>query len=53
MAGIGVSGQQHGLVCLGSDDRPVRAAKLWNDTTTAEECALLTRALGGRRKPWS
>jgi len=47
VAGIGVSGQQHGLVCLGVDDRPVRRAKLWNDTTTAEECALLTATLGG------
>jgi xylulokinase len=47
VAGIGVSGQQHGLVCLGADDRPVRVAKLWNDTTTVEECALLTDAVGG------
>ena len=45
--GIGVSGQQHGLVCLDERDRPVRAAKLWNDTTTARECAELTRKLGG------
>jgi xylulokinase len=50
VAGIGVSGQQHGLVCLGGDDRPVRAAKLWNDTTTAEECALLTSTLGGAER---
>lgn len=47
VAGIGVSGQQHGLVCLGADDAPIRAAKLWNDTTTAEECALLTEAVDG------
>ena len=40
LAGIGVSGQQHGLVCLGANHRPVRAAKLWNDTTTAHECGL-------------
>lgn len=46
--GIGVSGQQHGLVALGSDGLPVRPAKLWNDTTTAEECAILTDAVGGR-----
>ena len=50
VAGIGVSGQQHGLVCLGPDDRPVRAAKLWNDTTTAEECAILTEAVGGAER---
>lgn len=47
VAGIGVSGQQHGLVCLGGDDRPVRTAKLWNDTTTAAECVRLTEAVGG------
>ena len=47
IAGIGVSGQQHGLVCLDERDRPVRAAKLWNDTTTAPECEELTRRLGG------
>lgn len=47
IGGIGVSGQQHGLVCLDQGDRPVRMAKLWNDTTTARECAELTRKLGG------
>lgn len=47
LAGIGVSGQQHGLVCLGANHRPVRAAKLWNDTTTAHECGLLTDGVGG------
>src|SRR5213594_3575784 len=47
IGGIGVSGQQHGLVCLDRSDRPLRAAKLWNDTTTARECAELTRKLGG------
>lgn len=47
IGGIGVSGQQHGLVCLDRSDRPTRAAKLWNDTTTARECAELTQKLGG------
>src|SRR5207245_2746628 len=47
VGGIGVSGQQHGLVCLDRGDRPARAAKLWNDTTTAPQCAELTRTLGG------
>ena len=46
--GIAVSGQQHGLVALDGADRPVRPAKLWNDTTTVTECALLTDAVGGR-----
>jgi xylulokinase len=47
IAGIGVSGQQHGLVCLDASDRPVRPAKLWNDTTTVAESARLTEAVGG------
>jgi xylulokinase len=47
VAGIGVSGQQHGMVCLDAEDRPVRPAKLWNDTTTEPDCAWLTRKLGG------
>src|SRR5947208_664146 len=47
VAGIGVSGQQHGLVCLDADGDPVRPAKLWNDTTTAAECVALTERLGG------
>ena len=50
VAGIGVSGQQHGLVCLDREDRPVRAAKLWNDTTTQRECEALTQKLGGRER---
>jgi D-xylulose kinase len=50
IGGIGVSGQQHGLVCLDRSDRPVRAAKLWNDTTTAAECVELTEKLGGEQR---
>ena len=50
VGGIGVSGQQHGLVCLDRVDRPVRPAKLWNDTTTAPQCAELTRKLGGEKR---
>ena len=50
IGGIGVSGQQHGLVCLDASDRPVRPAKLWNDTTTAVESAALTRTLGGEKR---
>ncbi len=45
--GIGVSGQQHGLVALDANDQPVRAAKLWCDTSTAAECEALAGAFGG------
>jgi xylulokinase len=46
--GIGVSGQQHGFVPLDGRGGVIRPAKLWCDTSTAAECAILTRKLGGR-----
>jgi D-xylulose kinase len=49
VAGIAVSGQQHGLVCLDAGDRPTRAAKLWNDTTTEHDCIALTDLMGGEQ----
>ena len=44
---IGVSGQQHGFVPLDEGGEVIRPAKLWCDTSTASECAYLTRKLGG------
>ncbi len=44
---MGVSGQQHGFVPLDEDGAVIRPAKLWNDTSTAEECAMLMEKLGG------
>ena len=45
---ISVSGQQHGLVALAADGSLARPrSKLWNDVSTAEECRLLTEAVGG------
>jgi sugar (pentulose or hexulose) kinase len=45
---ISVSGQMHGLVALAADGTLARPrAKLWNDFSTAEECRLLTAAVGG------
>ena len=34
---IGLSGQMHGAVLLGEDDRPLRPAMLWNDGRAAAE----------------
>ena len=45
---IGVSGQQHGLVALGRDGEPLRAAKLWCDTTTQDQVDEITASVGGR-----
>ena len=47
--GIGVSGQQHGFVPLDEKGAVIRPAKLWCDTSTVAECALLTKKLGGAR----
>src|SRR5438105_8569519 len=44
---IGVSGQQHGFVPLDKADQVIRPAKLWCDTSTAEECEEITEKLGG------
>lgn len=48
IAGIGVSGQQHGLVALGADDQPVRPAKLWCDTSTQAQCEEIAHHFGGQ-----
>jgi xylulokinase len=47
-AGIGLSGQMHGLVALDSADRVLRPAILWNDQRTAAECDEIEARLGGR-----
>jgi xylulokinase len=42
-----VAGQQHGMVTLGADGRPLRSAPLWNDTRSAPDAAALIDAYGG------
>ena len=44
--GIGLSGQMHGLVALGADDRPLRPAILWNDGRAQRECELIEARVG-------
>jgi xylulokinase len=50
VVGIGVSGQQHGLVLLDAANCVVRPAKLWCDTSTTAQCDELTNTLGGEAK---
>ena len=46
-AGIGLSGQMHGLVALDRADRVLRPALLWNDQRTAPETAEIEQRMGG------
>jgi xylulokinase len=49
VAGIGLSGQMHGLVALDADERVLRPAILWNDQRTAAECAEIEERIGLER----
>jgi xylulokinase len=49
VAGIGVSGQQHGFVPLDAEAHVIRPAKLWCDTSTVEECDLFRKQFGGAK----
>ena len=43
VAGIGLSGQMHGAVLLGADDKPLRPCILWNDGRSEEQCKQLSK----------
>ncbi len=47
IAALSVAGQQHGLVVLDAAGRPLRPAKLWNDTESAEDAQRMVAAFGG------
>ncbi|GAS87244.1 FGGY family carbohydrate kinase [Mycolicibacterium brisbanense] len=46
---ISVAAQCHGLVLLDAHGEPLRAAKLWNDTTAAPNLAVLVERIGSGR----
>lgn len=48
LQGLAVSGQQHGCVLLDARGSVLRPAKLWCDTSTAEEARELSERLGRR-----
>jgi xylulokinase len=50
VSAIGVSGQQHGFVPVDTYGNVVYPVKLWNDTTTQDECDAITAAYGGRER---
>lgn len=48
VAGMGVSGQQHGFVPLDANHQVIRPAKLWCDSSTTAQCDEIRAKLGGR-----
>ena len=46
IAGIGLTGQMHGLVLMNADGEVVRPAILWNDQRTGAECDAITERVG-------
>lgn len=49
IAGIGISGQMHGLVMLDEDGKPLRRSIIWCDQRTAKECEEITGRVGQKR----
>ena len=49
VAGVGLTGQMHGLVLLDARDEVLRPAILWNDQRTALECQMIRDAIGLER----
>jgi xylulokinase len=50
IGGIGLSGQMHGSVFLGNNEKALRPALLWNDQRTQNQCDEITQKAGGREK---
>jgi xylulokinase len=49
IAGVGFSGQMHGLVMLGSDMRALRKSIIWCDQRSGRECGEITAAVGAEQ----
>ncbi len=49
VAGIGLSGQMHGLVITDGAGRPLRPCLMWNDQRTAAQAAAIERSVGGKK----
>jgi xylulokinase len=49
IACVGLSGQMHGAVLLGADDRVLRPAIIWCDQRTEAECRWLDDTIGSER----
>ena len=49
IAGVGMSGQMHGLSALDAQGTPLRPCILWNDQRTGSQCAEITARVGQER----
>ena len=49
VAGIGLSGQMHGLVLLDKDNNVLRRSIIWCDQRTEKECEEITEIIGKDR----
>ncbi|MCL2034206.1 MAG: xylulokinase [Oscillospiraceae bacterium] len=49
VAGIGISGQMHGLVLLDANGEVLRNSIIWCDGRTTAECAEITETIGAKR----
>jgi xylulokinase len=49
VAGIGLTGQMHGLVMLDKDGAVLRPCIMWNDQRTGAQCAWITEQVGAAR----
>lgn len=49
LAGLGVTGQQHGSVFLDASGAVIRPALLWNDQRTGAECDQINELVGAQR----
>lgn len=49
IAGVGISGQMHGLVMLDEDGEVLRPSIIWCDQRTAAECGEMTEKIGAQR----
>ncbi len=49
VAGIGLSGQMHGLVMLDKNGEVLRRSIIWCDQRTVKECEEITQRVGARR----
>ena len=46
IAGVGLTGQMHGLVLLDAQGQVLRPCIMWNDQRTAAQCAAITQKVG-------